>query len=192
MVLVRIMVSQPMLLFVGGDASAGERFVEPKLLEWLRSGVALWRGGGDRLLLECGGLDCCVFAEDGGGSGRLKGGVALAPDPVLKILGGLLRPMFLIRLDPALRGWWLSRLVNALWLGVFSSPMSGPTAGAPLFWRRRRFVLDSCGDGKVQQYNPVCILLVLRCLYVYQLCIVMFINASNVCLRVYIVKKKLW
>jgi hypothetical protein len=162
MVLVRIMVSQPMLMFVGGDAGAGERFVEPKLLEWLQSGIALWRGAGDRLLLECGGLDCCVFVEDGGGSGRLKGGVALAPDPVLKILGGLLRPMFLIGLDPALRGWWLSRLVNALWLGVSSSPMSGPTAGAPLFRRRRRFVLDSCGDGKVQQYNrlyPPCVIL---------------------------------
>jgi hypothetical protein len=78
MMLVGIMVSQPMLLFVGGDAGTGERFVEPKLLEWLRSGVALWCGGGDRLLLECDGLDCCVFAEDGGGSGRLKGGVALA------------------------------------------------------------------------------------------------------------------
>jgi hypothetical protein len=151
-----------MLLFVRGDAGAGERFVEPKLLKWLRSDVALWRGGGDRLLLECGGLDCCVFAKDGGGSGRLKGGVALALDPVLKILGGLLRPMFLIWLDPALRGWWLSRLVNALWLGVSSSPMSGPTAGAPLFQRRRRFVLDSCGDGKVQQYNqlyPPCVML---------------------------------
>jgi hypothetical protein len=36
----------------------------------------------------------------------------------------------------------------------------------------------------------VCILLVLCCLYVYQLCIVMFINTSNVCLRVYIVRKK--
>jgi hypothetical protein len=153
MVLVGIMVSQPMLLFVGGDAGAGERFVEPKLLEWLRSGVAPWRGGGDRLLWECGGLDCCVFAKDCGESGRLKGGVALAPDPMLKILGGLLRPMFLIGLDLALRGWWLSRLVNVLWLGVSSPLMSGPTAGAPLFRRRRRFVLDSCGDGKLQQYN---------------------------------------
>jgi hypothetical protein len=86
MVLVGIMVSQPMLLFVGGDAGAGERFVEPKLLEWLRSGVAPWRDSGDRLLLECGELDCCVFVEDGGGSGRLKGGVALALDPVLKKL----------------------------------------------------------------------------------------------------------
>jgi hypothetical protein len=33
MVLVGIMVSQPMLLLVGGDGGAGERFVEPKLLE---------------------------------------------------------------------------------------------------------------------------------------------------------------
>jgi hypothetical protein len=50
------------------------------------------------MFLECGGLDCCVFAEDGGGSGRLKNGVAIAPDPVLKMLGGLLWPMFLIEL----------------------------------------------------------------------------------------------
>jgi hypothetical protein len=153
MVLFGIMVSQPMLLFVGGDAGAGERFVEPKLLEWLRSGFVPWRGGGDRLLLECGGLDCCVFVEDGGGSGRLKGGVALAPDPVLMKLGGLLRPMVLIGLDPALRGWWLSQFVNASWLGVSSALMSGPTAGAPLLQQRRRFVLDSCGDGKLQQYS---------------------------------------
>jgi hypothetical protein len=67
-VLVGIMVSQTMLLFVGGDASAGERFVEPKLLEWLPSGVAPWPDNGDRLFLECGGLDCRVFAEDGGDS----------------------------------------------------------------------------------------------------------------------------
>jgi hypothetical protein len=69
MVLVGIMVSQPILLFVRGDAGVGEGFVEPKLLEWLR--VAPWRDNGDRLFLECGGLDCCVFTEDGEGSGRL-------------------------------------------------------------------------------------------------------------------------
>jgi hypothetical protein len=54
------------------------------LLEWLRSDVASWRGGSDGLFLECGGLDCCVFAEDGEGFSRLKGGVALASDPALK------------------------------------------------------------------------------------------------------------
>jgi hypothetical protein len=46
MVLVEIMVSQPMLLFVGDGAGAGERFVEPKLLAWLRSGFAPWRDNG--------------------------------------------------------------------------------------------------------------------------------------------------
>jgi hypothetical protein len=114
----------------------GERFVEPKLLEWLR--VAPWRDNRDRLFLECGRLDCCVYTEDGEGSGRLKGGVAPAPDPVLKMLGGLLRPMFLIGLDPALQGWWLSRL------DVSSAPTSGPTTSAPLL-RRWRLVLGSCG-----------------------------------------------
>jgi hypothetical protein len=78
--------------------------VESKLLEWLRSGAVSWRGDRDMLLLECGGLHCCLFAEDGGGSHRLKGEVALAPGPALKRLGGLLRPMFLIGLDPVLRG----------------------------------------------------------------------------------------
>jgi hypothetical protein len=101
------------------------------------------------LLLKCGRLDCCVFVEDGAGSGRLKGGMALTPDPVLKKFGGLLRPMFLIELDPVLRGWWLSRLINASWLGVSSVPISGPTAGAPLLRQRRRFVLDSCGNGRL-------------------------------------------
>jgi hypothetical protein len=85
-----------MLLLIGGDASAGERFLEPKLLEWLRSDAASWRGGKDMLFLECGRLGRCMFAEDGGGSGRLKGGVALAPNQVLKKFGGLLRSMFLI------------------------------------------------------------------------------------------------
>jgi hypothetical protein len=73
------------------------------------------------MLLECGGLECCVFAEDGGRSSCLKGGLALAPDLVLKKLGGLLRPMFLIELDPALGDWWLLQLVNASWLGVSSA-----------------------------------------------------------------------
>jgi hypothetical protein len=35
MMLVKIVVSQAMLLLAGGDASAGERFVVPKLLERL-------------------------------------------------------------------------------------------------------------------------------------------------------------
>jgi hypothetical protein len=73
----------------------------------------------DRLLLECGGLDCCLFAEDGGGSGRVKGEVALALGSALKRYRGLLRLMFLIRIDPLLRGRWLPRLVNASWLVFF-------------------------------------------------------------------------
>jgi hypothetical protein len=73
MVLIGIMVSQLMLLLVGGDAGIDERFVEPTLLEWLRFGAALWRGGREGKLLECGRLDYRVFAEDGGGSGLLKG-----------------------------------------------------------------------------------------------------------------------
>jgi hypothetical protein len=152
MVLFGIMVSQPMLMLIGGDVGAGERFVEPKLLEWRKG----------RLFLECGRLGCCMFAEDGGGSGSLKGGVALAPDPVLKKLGGLLRQMFLIGLDPVLWGWWLSRLVNASWRGVSSAPICGPTTSAPLLRHRRRFVLDSCEDGRLQQYNrlyPLCFML---------------------------------
>jgi hypothetical protein len=99
-----------------------------------------------------------VFVEDGGGSGRLKGGVALAPDPALKRLGGLLRPMFLIGLDPVLQDWWLSRLVNASRLEVSSMLKSGPITGALLLLRRQRraCVLDSCGDGSLQLYNRSC------------------------------------
>jgi hypothetical protein len=81
-----------MPLLVGGVVDARERLVESKLLEWLQSGAMSWRDGRDGLLLECGDLDCCVFVEDGGGSGRLKGDVALAPDQALKRLGGLLCP----------------------------------------------------------------------------------------------------
>jgi hypothetical protein len=44
-----------------------------------------------------------VFAEDGGISGLLKGGVVLAPDSVLKKLEGLLWSIFLIGLDLAFR-----------------------------------------------------------------------------------------
>jgi hypothetical protein len=88
------------------------------------------------LLLECNDLNCYVFVEDGGGSGRLKGVVALTPDPALKRLGGLLRPMFLIGLNPVLRGWWLSRLVNVSWLEVSSALKSGPTTCALLLLQR--------------------------------------------------------
>jgi hypothetical protein len=41
-----------------------------------------------------------VFADDAERSDRLNGRVALATDPALKRLRGLLRPMFLIGLDP--------------------------------------------------------------------------------------------
>jgi hypothetical protein len=147
-VLLGIMVSQSMSLLVGGVANAGERLVESKLLEWLQSDAVSWHADRDELLLECRDLGCCMFVEDGGGSGRLKGGVALALDPALKRLGGLLRPMFLIGIDPVLRGWWLPRLVNASWLGVSLMSKSGPTTGALLLRRRRRMcVLNSCGDG---------------------------------------------
>jgi hypothetical protein len=36
-----------------------------------------------------------------------------ASDSALKKLGGLLWPVFIIKLDPILWGWWLSPLVNA-------------------------------------------------------------------------------
>jgi hypothetical protein len=56
--------------------------------------------------LECGGEDCCWFVVDGGGSGRLIGEVAIAPDSVLKMLRRLIRPIFLInRLDLGISGW---------------------------------------------------------------------------------------
>jgi hypothetical protein len=57
------MVSQSMPLLVGGVADAGERLVESKLLEWLQSGTTPWHGDMDELFLECGDLDCSVFAK---------------------------------------------------------------------------------------------------------------------------------
>jgi hypothetical protein len=115
-----------------------------------------------------------MFAKDGGGSGRLKSGVAFAPDSVLKKLGGLLRPMFLIGLDPVLRGWWLSLLVNASWRGVSSAPICGQTMSAPLLRHRRRFMLDSCGDGRLQQYNRL-----------YPLCFMLLVYVPTLCRDVY-------
>jgi hypothetical protein len=64
-------------------------------------------GGEDGLLLECGGLDCCWSAEHIGDPVTSR--VVLALDLSLKRLRGLLQQMFLIGLDPALRGYWLSR-----------------------------------------------------------------------------------
>jgi hypothetical protein len=160
-----------MPLLVEGVADTGERLVESKLLEWLQSGAASWCGNRNGLLLECGGLDCCVFVEDGGGSGSLYGGVALALGPTLKRLRGLLRPMFLIRLDPVLQDWWKSWLVNASWLGVFSTSKSGPTTCVLLLQQLSGMcVLGSCGDGSLQQYNhlyPPCFLLLVHVLTLY-------------------------
>jgi hypothetical protein len=176
-VLLGIMVSQSMPLLVGGVADPGQRLVESKLLEWLRSGAASWCAGRDGVLLECGDLDCCVFAEYGGGSSHLKGGVALAPGSALKRLGGLLRPMFLFGLDLVLWGWWLLRLVIASWLDVSSALKSVSTDGALLLHRlrRRTCVLGSCGDSSLQQYNhlyPPCVVLLVcvptLCCYVYK------------------------
>jgi hypothetical protein len=79
----------------------------------------------------------------------------LALDPVLKKFGEPLRPMFFIGLDPVLRGWWLSRLIYASWLGVSSAPMSGLIAGAPLLRQRSRFVLGNCGNDRLQQHNQL-------------------------------------
>jgi hypothetical protein len=42
-------------------------------------------------------------------------------------------------------------------------------------------VLGSCGDGSLPM--GVCILLVFCCLYAYQLCILMFMITSNVCVH---------
>jgi hypothetical protein len=54
--------------------------------------------------LECDGVDCYWFVVDGEGSVCLMCRVALASDSVLKMLGRILRPMFLIGLDLVLQG----------------------------------------------------------------------------------------
>jgi hypothetical protein len=102
--LLGIMVSHSMSLLVGGVANTSERLVEAKLLEWFQFGAVSCCNDKDRLLLVCDSFDCCLFVKDGGGSGCLKGMMALALDPVLKRLRGLLRLMFLIGLDAVLQG----------------------------------------------------------------------------------------
>ena len=87
--LVGLIVFQPILLHVRSVSGVGGTLVESKLLEQFQSDVASKRDGGKGLLLEYGSADYCESAKDGGGFGRLlKGGVALAPDPTLKSLGG--------------------------------------------------------------------------------------------------------
>jgi hypothetical protein len=129
--------------------------------------------------LEGDDLDYCMITEDDGGSS----GVALAWGPTLKRLGELIRPMFLIGLDPILRDRWLSRLANASWLEVSLSPKTGSTTDALLF----------SGDGEghaclvlavmvVWSSTTDHILIVLFCLYLCQLYIIMFMNINNICL----------
>jgi hypothetical protein len=131
-----------------------------------------------------------VIAGDDGEFGGLKGGVALAPGPALKRLGWLLQPMFLIRIDLVLRGWWISRLANASWLEVSSGPKTRPVL----------FFFSGNGEGPVClvvaamvvcSITTLYILLVLCCLYPYQHCIVMFTKeVIHIYLRAYIIKKK--
>jgi hypothetical protein len=145
--------------------------VESKLLEWLRSGAASWCGGRDGLLLECGDLDCCVFAEDGGGSDRIKGRCGAGPGFSVEEVHRAPPDDVPFGLDPVLWGWWLLRLVNATWLEA-SALKSGLTDGVLLLLRRRRrtCVLGSCGR------YPLCVVLLIRvpnmygCVYKYKLC----------------------
>jgi hypothetical protein len=72
-------------------------------------------------------------------------------------------------------------------LEVSSAPKSGPTDGALLLFQRRRrtCVLDSCGDGSLQQYNRL-----------YFSCVVLLVCVPTLYCYVYkyklvyIVKKK--
>jgi hypothetical protein len=66
--------------------------------------AATWHGGWDGLLLDSGGLDPWLSADDGGGSGRLKGGMALATDPTLKRLKWLLQLILFVGLYSVFRG----------------------------------------------------------------------------------------
>jgi hypothetical protein len=102
MVLLEMMVFQFILQFARPVADADERLVESKLSEWFsiwRCALA-WRQ--IWVVLERDAFDCCVFVEDNGGFGLLKGEVALATNPALKRLKGLLWSMVLIGLDPFL------------------------------------------------------------------------------------------
>ena len=133
-------VSPPLLLLVGGLAGAGERLVELQLLEKLRFGAAAACGGAGGLLVEDGGDGCLGFEEDGGGFGRWSGGMALSPDPALKKIGVLPRPIFLFDPDPAFGYWWLLRLVNASRQGISSAPRCALLADVLLSGDGRGFV----------------------------------------------------
>jgi hypothetical protein len=130
MVFLGIMISQSMPLLIGGIVDASERFVESKLLEWLQSGCVVAAEMGCSWSVAI--LNATCLWETVEDPARLKGGVALAPDPALKRLRGIPRPMFLIRLDPVLWGWWPLRFVNTSRLDVSSTLKSEPTTGALL------------------------------------------------------------
>jgi hypothetical protein len=85
----------------------------------------------------------------------MKGEVALALGSALKRYRGLLRLMFLIRIDPLLRGWWLPWLVNASWLGFFFQRSKNEPTTCVLLLRRWPMIrmLDSYDDDSLQQYT---------------------------------------
>jgi hypothetical protein len=133
-------VSPPVLLLVGGLAGAGERLVELQLLEKLCFGAAAICCGAGGVLVEDGGDGDHGFAKAAGGSGRRSGGMALSPDPALKKIGVLPRPMFLFDLYPAFGFWWLLRLENASRQGISSAPKRTLLADALLSGDGRGFV----------------------------------------------------
>jgi hypothetical protein len=93
--------------------------------------------------------------------------VALASDPALKRLGGLLRSMLLIGLDSVLRDWWLSWLVNVSRLEVSLALMCEPSTGALLLLNREGSVRLTVAMMVVCSSTTVDVLLVLCCLYMY-------------------------
>jgi hypothetical protein len=99
---------------------------------------------------------------------------ALALGLALKRLEGLLRPMFLIGLNLVLRGWWLSRLVNASWHGISLTSKTGPTTDVFFSDDIEEYVYLAVAVMVVCSITFVCILLVFYCLYAYQFFIIMF------------------
>jgi hypothetical protein len=155
-----------MFLLVGGVADAGERLVESKLLEWFRSGVVPWCSDRDWLLLVCDG-------QNGVGPGSGVEEAWRAPSADVSY-------------------WDRSSLTGLVAIAVRQRLMARGFFSAKQWTNFLVLFFSDIGEGYVClvvavmilcSSTTVCILLILCCLYAYQIYTVIFINTSNVYLR---------
>ena len=130
-----------MFLFVRVVADDDARLVESKLFERLGSVVASWCAGGNDFPLEGGDFDCCKTEEDIVGSSRL------------------MKSRVTLFPNPKLKRLRGARTPP---VDVLYQARSIPT---------RLVAMGVCAARKVCGSINMCILLVLCCLYSYQICI---------------------